>query len=119
MAFADPQSVTIGSAISLARTSFGTNSGIFTSADGLTKLSVSHSYGARYRRLVRLDSSKIAADPLLAGVNVKAGMSAYLVIDVPQTGFDAAGQLAVVGGLSTWLTASSSAKTVQLLAGEV
>lgn len=119
MAFADPQSVTISGARSLARTSFGTNSGIFTHADGLTKLSISHSYGARYRRLVRLDDSKIAADPLLAGVNVKAGMSAYLVVDIPQTGYDAAAQLQVVSGLTTWLTASSNAKTVQFLAGEV
>jgi len=88
MAYADPQTVTINAiAIPLARTSFGTNNGGFTSADTLTKLSVANTYGGRTRRVVRIDSSKIAADPLLAGVNVKAGMGAYLVCDVPLTGF--------------------------------
>jgi len=68
--------------------------------------------------LIRLDNSKIAADPLLAGVNVKAGMSAYLVVDVPATGYDAAAQKAVVDGFLAYLTASTGAKVAQLLGGE-
>jgi len=65
--------------------------------------------------LIRLDNSKIAADPLLAGVNVKAGMSAYLVVDVPQTGYDNAAQKAVVDAFLAYLTASTGAKVAQLL----
>jgi hypothetical protein len=119
MAFADPQSVTIGSAISLPRTSFGSNSGAFQSADGLTKLSIAHTYGAsRTRRLIRLDNAVIAADPLLAGVNVKAAMSVYLVVDAPVTGLDVTAQKVRVDAFTAYLTASSGAKVAQLLGGE-
>ncbi|DAD51571.1 TPA_asm: coat protein [ssRNA phage Zoerhiza.2_13] len=119
MAFADPQSVTIsGTAVPLPRTESGKGAGAFQSADGLTKLSVSNSYGARNRRLIRLDSSKIAADPLTAGVNVKASMSAYLVIDTPVTGFDNTQAKAVVDALVAYLAASTGAKVTQLLGGE-
>jgi hypothetical protein len=119
MAFADPQSVTIsGTAISLPRTSFGTNSGGFQSADSLTKLSINHVVGSRARRVIRLDNSKIAADPLAAGINVKAGMACYLVVDVPSTGYDTTQQKAVIDGFLAYLTASTSAKVAQLLGGE-
>jgi len=119
MAFADPQSVTINAvAIPLPRTSFGANTGAFQSADGLTKLSVSHTYGSRTRRLIRLDSSKIAADPLLAGVNVKASMSCYLVVDQPLVGYDSTATKLVTDGFLAYLTASSGAKMTQLLGGE-
>jgi hypothetical protein len=119
MAYADPQSVTIsGTPVSLPRTSSGQNSGEFTSADGLVNLNVSHSYGGRTRRLIRLNHSKIAADPLLAGVNVRASMSVYLVVDAGKTGYSAADQKAVIDGFLAALTASSGAKVTQLLGGE-
>jgi len=119
MAFADPQSVTIsGTPVSLPRTSSGNGSGAFSSADGLTVLSVSHSYGRVTRRIIRLDQSKIAADPLLAGSNVKAQMSCYLVVQTPVTGYDNAQAKAVVDGFAAYLTASTGAKIAQLLGGE-
>lgn len=119
MAFADPQSVTInGVAVSMPRTSSGANSGEFSSNDGLNKVSVSHTYGKRTRRVFRLDSSKIAADPLLAGVNVKAGMSAYIVVDMPTTGFSVTEAKYVVDALIANLAASSGAQITRLLGGE-
>jgi hypothetical protein len=119
MAFADPQSVTIsGSAISLPRTSSGQNSGAFTSNDGLTKLSVSDSYGGRTRRVLRLDSQKVAADPLLSGVNNSYNMSAYLVVNTPKVGYTVAEAKAVVDALVAYLAASSGAHVTQLLGGE-
>jgi len=119
MAFADPQSVTInGTATSLPRVSSGPNAGSFSTADQSTKLSVSHTYGKRTRHLIRLDNSKTAADPLLAGVNVQASMSAYLVVDVPKTGYTIADQAAIVNALTAYLTASTNARTTQLLGGE-
>jgi hypothetical protein len=119
MAFADPQSVTIsGTATSLPRISSGTNGGQFSTADQATKLSVSHTYGKRNRHLVRLDNTKTAADPLLAGVNVQASMSAYLVVDVPKSGFTQADQKAIVDALTAYLTASTGARVTQLLGGE-
>lgn len=119
MAYADPQSVTISAvAISMPRTESGVKAGGFQSADGLTRLSVQHSGGKTVRRVLRLDQSKIAADPLLAGVNVKASMACYLVVQVPETGYDNAQAKAVVDGFLAYLTASSGAKVAQLLGGE-
>lgn len=119
MAFADPQSVTINAvAQSLPRTSSGVNAGIFTKDDGNVKLSVSHQYGKRTRRTLRLDFSKIAADPLVSAQNIKYSMSAYLVVDLPITGFTVAEAKQIVDALTAYLTASSGARATQLLGGE-
>jgi len=117
--FSDPQSVTINAvAQSLPRTSMGANSGVFTKDDGLVKMSVSHSYGKRTRRLIRLDHAKIAADPLLAGVNVMASCAVHLVIDTPQTGYTAVEVKQIVDALTGYLTASSGANVTKIVGGE-
>lgn len=119
MSFADPQSVTINAvAISLPRTSSGVNSGTFTSSDGNARLSVSHAYGKRIRRTIRLDSSKIASDPLLPAQNIKLSDSVYLVIDAPTSGVTNTELKQHVDGFLAALTASSGAKITQLLGGE-
>ncbi len=119
MAFADPQSVTINAvAQSLPRTSSGVNAGVFTKDDGTVKLSVSHQYGKRTRRTIRIDHSKIAPDPLVSAQNIKFSMSVYLVVDVPVTGYTVAEQKQIVDALSAYLSASSGARTTQLLGGE-
>lgn len=118
MAFADPQSVTINAvANSLPRTAQDP-SGVFTKDDGNVKLSISHSYGKRTRRTIRLDFSKIAADPLISAQNIKYSMSTYLVVDTPITGFTVAEAKQIVDALTGYLTASSGAKVTQLLGGE-
>jgi len=119
MAFADPQSVTINAvAQSLPRVSSGTNSGAFSKDDGTVKLSVSHTYGTRTRRLIRLDHSKIAADPLQASINVRLSSSVYLVVDQPATGYTVAEMKQIMDALTGYLTASSGARATQLLGGE-
>lgn len=120
MAFADPQSVTISAvANTLPRTSSGVNTGTFTKDDGNVKLGVSHQYlQKRTRRTIRLEHSKIAADPLISAQNIKYSMSAYMVIDVPITGYTVAEAKAIVDGLTLYLTASSGARVTQLLGGE-
>jgi len=119
MAFADPQSVTIsGSAISLPRTSSEKDGGTFTSTDQNTTLSVSHRNGKRKQHRIRLDSQKIAADPLAAGVNVISSMSVSLLVDVPLSGFDITAQKAVVDALVAYLAASTGARVTQMLGGE-
>jgi len=120
MAFADPQSVTINAvAVSLPRISSDRNSGVFQKDDATVKLTVSHSYGkGRARRMLRLDHSKIAADPLLAGVNVKKTTSVYMVVDVPETGYTITEQKQIVDALTAYLTATSGARATQLLGGE-
>jgi hypothetical protein len=117
---ADPQSVTINSvAQSLPAISRGVNTSAYQKDDGTVKLSIAHTYAkARTRRQVRLDFSKIAADPLVSAQNIKYSMSAYLVIDHPITGFTVAEAKYIVDALTAYLTASSGAKVTSVLGGE-
>lgn len=119
MAFADPQSITINAvANSLPRVGMGNNTGAFKKDDGLVGLSLAHTYGNRTRRTIRIDTAKIAADPLISAQNIKYSMSAYLVVDVPTTGYTVAEAKQVVDGFLAYLTASSGAKVTQFLGGE-
>lgn len=119
MAFADPQTLTINSiANTLPRTSSGQSSGAFTKDDGTVKLSISHSLGKRVRHSIRVDFQKIAPNPLISAQNIMFSMSAYLVIDVPLTGFTVAEAKQVTDALTAYLTATSGARTTQLLGGE-
>lgn len=119
MAFPDPQTVTINAvAVPLPRTASGVNTGAFTASDGLTKLTVAHAYNKRTRRTVRVDSNKIAPDPLISSTNIRYGMSAYLVVDVPITGYTVAEQKFIIDGLTKWLTDTSGSNLTKLLGGE-
>lgn len=119
MALSDPQSVTIsGTPVSLPRTSSSPNAGEFTSGDGLVKEVVSHQYGTRNRHLVRLNHSKVAADPFQSSLNAKYSMSTYIVIDVPQVGYTVAEAKAVVDGLLAQLSATSGTLITKIIGGE-
>lgn len=119
MALTDPQSVTINAvAVSLPRTSTGTNSSVYTSNDGLVKETWSHQYGRSGRHLVRLDHSKIAANPFDSSLNAKYSMAAYMVIDVPPVGYTVTEAKQVVDGLIAQLNASSGALITKLIGGE-
>lgn len=121
MAFDNTQSLTIsGSATSLPRTSSGDSRGRFSANDGSVELAIQSSYGKRIRRTARVDTSKIAPDPLISSTNIKYSMSAYLVVDTPITGFTVTEQKAIVDALAAWLAAGTGAAnhTVQLLGGE-
>jgi hypothetical protein len=116
---ADPQSVTINAvANSLPAISRGVNTSTYQKDDGNVVLAISHSYGKRTRRSIRLDHSKVAADPLISSQNIKYSMSAYLVIDVPPTGYTVTEAKQIVDGLLAYLTASSGAKVTSVLGGE-
>lgn len=120
MAFSDPQSLTINTvATSLPRTGFGTDKGTFTAADGTVTLAISHIRGKRVRRTIRVDHSKVAADPFVANVSAKVGMSAYLVIDTPINGYTATEAKQIVDALTGYLTATSGANVTRVLGGEI
>jgi hypothetical protein len=68
--------------------------------------------------MVRIDTSKMTADPFRPSENVKVSMSNYIVFDLPAAGFTAAEQLATWIGFRTQLVASSDAIIVKLLGGE-
>lgn len=115
----DPQSVTINAvANSLPRTSTAVNSGQFQKDDTTVKLDVSHQYGKRNRRLVKLTHTKIAPDPLISSTNIRYSMSVSVVIDTPVTGYTVAEAKQIVDGLTKWLTDSSGANTTKVLGGE-
>jgi len=119
MALSDPQSVTVnGGAQSLPRTSTGVNTSSYTKDDGTVALNVSHAYGKRFRRTARVTSTKIAADPLITTQNVRVSASAYVVLDVPPSGFSAAEQKELLLAISTWLSASTGANAAKLVGGE-
>jgi hypothetical protein len=119
MSFGDPQSITIDAdTISLPRTGSGDGTGEFTSADGTVRLSVGTTNGKRNRHTIRVDHSKIAADPFASGVNTSYSMSTYIVVDAPLVGYTQAELLDVVNGFLSFLTASSSANVTKLLGGE-
>jgi urease gamma subunit len=116
---ADPQSVTINAVpISLPRTSTETNKGVYTSSDGTVIETVSHTYGRRTRRAVKLQHSKVAPDPLISSQNIKYSMSVTCVFDVPVTGYTVAEQKQVVDGLIAQLNASSGALFTKIRGGE-
>lgn len=119
MAFADPQSITIsGTPISLPRTNVQNNKSEYQSADGLVLLSASSSYGRRTRRVLRVDHSKITADPFIPTQNSKVSMSTYMVFDIPPAGYSNADVKAVYDGFKALYTASTDGLIVKLLGGE-
>lgn len=121
MAYSDPQSVTIGTtpgAISLARVNSGSDVGTFSNYDSKTTLKASTTYGRRNRHTARIDFSKIVTDPLISTTNVLASGSAVFTIDVPPSGFSAAEKKDLAKALLNWLTASTDAALIKLLAGE-
>jgi hypothetical protein len=121
MALADPQTVTIsGTTTPLPRTSVEGNESTYTSADGLIKLTVSHSdSGKRDRGVIRIDHAKLAPDPFQSGQNVKTGCAIYTVVDVPSAGYYTDTEvLAIWQGFNAQLVAASNAVFTKFLGGE-
>lgn len=119
MAFADPQTITINAiAKTLPRTGSGLDTGSFATSDQEVKESISHTYGKRARRTLRIDHQKIATDTLDPSINTLYGMSCYIVVDVPKVGYTITEQKYVVDALVAYLAASSGSKITQLLGGE-
>lgn len=119
MALADPQSVKIsGTTTSLPRVSTGTFESTYEAADGLIVLKLSTISGKRKRQVVRLDVSKITADPFIPAQNVEVSMSTYLVFDRPPAGYSNAEAKAVYDGFIEALQASSSVIITKLLGSE-
>jgi len=112
----DPQSVTINAVpISLPKTSTGPTQNIFTASDGVTSMTTKqNTTAARFRREVRVSQHKVVADPI-TGLNKDLGLSVYLVVDEPRSGFTDVEIGYLIEGLKGWLT---SANYNKLLGGE-
>lgn len=110
--FADPQSVTVNAvAQSLPAVSREKFSSTYRKDTGEYVLTISHQPGERNRRRVRIDHSKIAADPLTAE-NVEYTSSYYLVIDAPAVGYTNTEMKDIVLGLTGWLTSANVLKVL-------
>lgn len=109
----DPQSVTVNAiAISLPKTNVGPTNSIFTSADGNTYMTTKQNITAsRFRREVRLSQKKISADPI-STVSAEKGVSVYLVVDEPRTGFADSEIKYLIEALKTWLTSGNQDKVL-------
>jgi len=114
--FADPQSVTVNAvAQSLPATARNGTSSEYTKDDQSYKLTIGHQYGNRKRFTIRLDTNKIAADPLASANNQRYSASAYIVIDGPNVGYTNAELQQLASALSSWAT---SANLLKVLGGE-
>lgn len=121
MSFADPLSITVsGTTSSLPRTSVDGDETKYSSADGLIVFSAAHQSSGRNRtrRLLRVDASKMTADPFKPAENVKVSTSVYTVFDVPPAGYSPTELAALWVGYRTMLAANSDLLITKLLAGE-
>jgi hypothetical protein len=119
MSFADPQKVKVGAKeYEMPRVATGDHNSEYAYSDGTAILKASSAYGNRTRQTIRLDLSKIAADPFIPAQNVKLGMSAYLVVDRPVAGYTNTEAEEAVKGFIESLSATSYTLVKKLLAGE-
>jgi hypothetical protein len=119
MAFADPQSITIdGTTTSLPRVLTGTSEGRFTSADGSIQIEVLPSTGKTKVRIARLRSTKITSDPLVSTTNIRVSDLVSFNVVRPLDGYADAEVVKQITGFIAWLTASSNANLIKLVAGE-
>jgi hypothetical protein len=118
--FTDPQSITINAvAIPLPRTTSGEGKGVYTSADGNVRETVSHQENkSRNRRMFRVDHQKSAPDPLFPAQNTPYNAAVYIVMDVPKVGYTVAEQKQLVDGFLAQLQATSGALITQFLGGQ-
>jgi hypothetical protein len=95
MSFADPTTVLIGATVaqsagtstSLANVDRATPyQGIYSTADGLTTLTVSHVRGSRTRSTFRIDLYTTYTDPS-TGLSNLVSSACYLVLNRPTAGF--------------------------------
>lgn len=118
--FTDPQTVTVaGVAKTLPGVFTEGAKKVYSTDDGVFTLTVSHIKGKKKRSVIRLDHTKVAADPFQTDRNVSAGQSAYLVLEAPTNGlFSVTEQKDLIVALNALLSATSNALTVKFVAGE-
>lgn len=116
MALADPQSITVGSATSLARILTGTQDASYSNADNTIVLRVSHTVNKnRKLSLVSLSRKKTVTDDI-TDMKSQAVATLNLTFIRPITGFTEAELLELSTGVTGWGTASTNANFKAVLA---
>lgn len=112
----DPQSITVSTvAKSMPLVKSGEGFRAYEHEDGYRLTTKQTTSQKRFRREVRIEKAKIAADPLTA-VNNNVSCSVYVVIDEPRNGFTDAELLAVTKALKDFM---SDAMIDRILDGEM
>jgi len=121
MALPDPiPTITVNSvAYDFARVGMTDGKAVYQTADGNDRLTIENSVKNRSRTLIRLDRSKIAANPFDADLNQAYSFSTYVVMDRPKLGVSASevnlhGQL-----LDALLVAGTPDYRLRVVQGEV
>lgn len=117
MALPDPMSLTLGGAQSLPKIIDDGLKSQYLTADNLLTETVSHQVGSKRRTMIRLDQTKVAADPLTAVQKSLVG-STYVVFEFPLWGFSTADKIAQFTAISGQLTASTNALLTRIINGE-
>jgi hypothetical protein len=111
--FTDPQNVTLATqSTDLPRIKNGDLNATYRTADGNLQMRISHqATKSRTRRMVRLDQTVVAEDPLTA-TNVSQSLGIYFVIDEPVFGFSDIQIDDLADALIAWLTTANIAKVL-------
>lgn len=89
----------------------------YEKADGLVKVTISHTNnGKRRRHLWKISQTKTTSDPFIPAQNVVVSSSVHIVVDEPIAGFDDTELGYLVASLTAWLGASTNA--ARLIGGE-
>jgi len=122
MALTDPQKFkeVAGTEVTAPRVSSGDFKSVYSTSDGLNKLtlSTSESSSNRLRHLVRIDVEKLTTNIYEESKKQAVSMSVYLVVDRPRNGYSFAEAKKLVEGLVGLLSASTYALTEKVLGGE-
>lgn len=120
MALSDPINLTIATVVTaFPRTGTAGSSSTYKVPDGSRTFSVSHQYGQkRNRTQIRLDSKKIAPDPLVSAQNIVHTAAIYTVIDRGVTGFTPAELKVEFDALANAMLATSGSQLLKILGGE-
>jgi hypothetical protein len=122
MALTDPQKFkeVAGTEVTAPRVSSGDFKSVYSTSDGLNRLtlSTSESSSNRKRHLVRIDVEKLATNIYEESKKQAVSMSVYLVVDRPDNGYSVAEAKKLVEGLVGLLSASTYALTEKVLGGE-
>jgi hypothetical protein len=122
MALTDPQKFkeVAGTEVTAPRVSTGDFNSVYSTSDGLNKLTLStaETNGNRFRHLVRIDVEKLATNIYEESKKQAVSMSVYLVIDRPKNGYSVAECKKLVEGLVGLLSASTYALTEKVIGGE-
>lgn len=122
MALTDPQKFkeVAGTEVTAPRVVSGDFKSVYSTSDGLNKLTLSTttSNSNRRRHLVRIDVEKLATNIYEESKKQAVSMSVYLVVDRPVNGYTVAETKKLVEGLVGLLSASTYSLTEKVLGGE-